>query len=448
VGGDPVGGDPVTGGRPVSRRTVLRGLGLAGLAAAAGCGAGDDRPPVRVAVVWSGDELRQFRRAAAGSGLRVSAVSLGDNAETLLRGGLAPALAPDVAILPQPTLIGTGAGLVDLRDVLTPPDVGEPWATLARDTGGVPRGVWYKATHKSLVWYRQDVFDRYGVTAPATWADWTGLCAELAGRGVTPLALGAGDGWVVTDWFENVLLARAPGPRSGLLDPATAARGWPDPADQEQVGAALRDLAEIWRPEWLPGGTERALQLQFGDSVLDVMARGRAAMVAGADFTYPVATRFAPADQVGCFLLPRPPRRAAAPVLVGGDLAVLFTGARPGGADFVRWLATPAAAAGWARSGGFVSLDRDVVDYPRVYGTILADLRSAKPLQYDLSDRLPPGGLGGGDGRRGLSWVLQEFLRALPRGRPDGPPTPAVAAGREAAVAAALARLAAAGRSG
>lgn len=287
----------MSGGRPVSRRTVLRGLGLAGLGAAAGCGTGSDET-VRVAVVWSGAELRAFRRAVddftAAFPYRVSVVSLGDNAEALLRGGLASAVAPDVAILPQPTLIGDGSRLVDLSPGSFTPDLTVPyrpdslWATLAADRDGRRRGVWYKATHKSLVWYRKDVFEDNGLTAPLDWKGWHEVCtSEAAGR-IAPLALGAADGWVLTDWFENMLLGRDP----DLLAPDLAAEGWPK--HEDTVRAALTDLAELfWQPAWLHGGTDRALLLQFGDSVLDVMARGRALMVAGADFTYTVARRFA-----------------------------------------------------------------------------------------------------------------------------------------------------------
>jgi alpha-glucoside transport system substrate-binding protein len=412
----------VSGGPPVSRRTVLRGLGLAGLGAAAGCGTGDDT--ARVAVVWSGAELRAFRRAVdaafpRGSGLRVSVVSLGDYAQTLLKGGLAPAVAPDVAILPQPTQIGDGRGLVDLDAAFRPGlpapyRPGSLWATLAADQGGRRRGVWYKATHKSLVWYRKDVFDRLGLAAPKDWPAWVGTCAELAAKGqVAPLALGAADGWVVTDWFENVLLGRYP----DLLD-RWATQGWRAEFAGE-VGDALRDLSELWSLDGaFPGGTDRALQLQFGDSVLDVMDRGQAAMVAGADFAYTVARSVVPDDHLGWFPFPRPPSAVDRPVLVGGDLAVLLTRAGDAGREVMQWLAEPRAAQGWAAEGGFVSLHGTVAGYPEAYrgpvAGIPGQVRAGSGTTYDLSDRLS-GPLAGGDGTRGLSWVLQRFLGDLGR---------------------------------
>lgn len=438
MSGDRTGGGPVGGGRAVSRRAVLGGLGLAGLGALAGCGTGGD-DTVRVAVVWSGVELQAFRRALASftaeSGLRVSVVSLGDNAEPLLAGGLAPAVAPDVAILPQPTPIGDGRRLADLGQVFVTggPDPYRPgslWATLATDRAGRRRGVWYKATHKSLVWYRRDVFADHGLHPPEDWASWVEMCGVLAGQGrIAPLALGAADGWVVTDWFENVLLGRHP----DLLD-QWAVRGWRDEYEGG-VRDALGDLAALWSTDGLfPGGTERALLLQFGDSVLDVMARGGAAMVAGADFAYPVAHPVVPDAQLGWFPFPRPSAQGPRPVLVGGDLAVLLAAAGDGGRRLIEWLAQPRAAQGWAAEGGFVSLHREVRRYPPAYrdtfGTIPTEVRVTSGTTYDLSDRLS-GRLAGGDGTRGLSWILQRFLSDL--GRPVT---------RPAAVATAMRRLA------
>lgn len=407
----------------VPRRAFLGGLGLGGLGLGgvglAGLGAsglltgcaddGDLLGTVRVAVVWSGAELAAFRDALRGftrdRRWAVSVVSLGDDAATLLTGRTARAVAPDVAVLPQPTLIRDSDRLEDLSGQPRPAGVAPMWNTLAEDRREVQRGVWFKTTHKSMVWYRPDVFAEHGLAPPATWSEWAELCDRLRRAGVTPLALGAADGWVLTDWFENVLLGRYPETFAALA----AGGRW----DSPQIRETLDVLARLWSPPGtFPAGPGRALLSQFGDSVLDVV-RDRAAMVLGADFAYPIARRFGPDRPLDWFPVPADPP-GAAPVLVGGDLAVLLRPAGSGGRQLIDWLAGPDAAAGWARAGGFVSLLPAVTDYPAVYRDLPARVRTGPALGYDLSDRLT-GRLAGGDGRRGLSWVLQGLLRGLGR---------------------------------
>lgn len=402
---------------PVSRRTVLAALGLPALGAVAGC-ADDLRGTVRVGVVWSGSELATFRRVlrrfTASQRWGVSVVSLGDDTSTLLAGRVARGVAPDVAVLPQPGLVAAGSARVEELPNLTPPGVSPRWRELA-SPGGRTRGVWYKATHKSLIWYRPDVFRRYGVTPPTDWDSWRRVREKFAAEGLAPLSVGAADGWVLTDWFENVLWG---------LDQVTyellaAGRGsW----DSSSVIRTLELLAEVWSPPGtLPGGPDRSLLVQFEDSVLDVAERGRAAMVLGADFMLPVVRRLAPgAPPVDWFPVPAPPG-GVAPVVVGGDLAVLLAGAGPGGRALVEWLARAEAARDWAAAGGFVSLREDVDDYPKQYRRQLLDeVRNGAPggLGFDLSDRLA-GSLSGGDGR-GLWRLLQRFLAELGRGGETG----------------------------
>jgi ABC-type glycerol-3-phosphate transport system substrate-binding protein len=403
---------------------VLAGLGLGAAGLLAGC-AGDSRGTVRVGVVWSGAELAEFRRAlrrfTAAEGWDVSVVSLGDDAAPLLAGQVARGFAPEVAILPQPGLV-TGADRLGDRledlSALPPPDGVSPlWRRLAEDRSGVLRGVWYKTTHKSLVWYRPDVFAGHGLAVPHTWSEWLALVRGLAAEGpLAPFGLGAADGWILTDLLENLLLGLDPGTFEGLV---TGAVAW----DAPPVRTALELLAALWSPPGaFPGGIRRALQTQFEDSMLDVVVRRDAAMVVGADSAYTVARQFArPVPPLRWFRVPAPPG-GRQPLLVGGDLAVLLRPASRGASRLIRWLAGADAARDWAADGGFVSLRPDVTTYPSQYGTALTrQVRDGGGAYgFDLSDRLPAGGLTGGDGK-GLWRILQRFLADLGRGIDPGP---------------------------
>jgi alpha-glucoside transport system substrate-binding protein len=99
----------------------------------------------------------------------------------------------------------------------------------------------FKLAHKSAVWYRPSVLRLVGLGPPKRWNDWLALNRALTQAGVRPLALAAGDGWVLTDFLENVLLATSPSTYRAL---AVADR--PRLSRQPAVGAALRLLGAMW----------------------------------------------------------------------------------------------------------------------------------------------------------------------------------------------------------
>ncbi|MGH3369106.1 MAG: ABC transporter substrate-binding protein, partial [Nocardioidaceae bacterium] len=243
------------------RRDALKALVASGLA---GCGDGRDR--IRVAVVWSGWELTQFRKVLrAFPGLNiwdVSVQSVGDDIEALLENRINETLAPDVALVPYPGLVADNLDrLVPLRRASATDSV---WDRLVTHDGAV-YGAWFKVAHKSLVWFREDPRD--AVPPQWNWGTWLERCRDLAARGTPPLSIGAADGWVLTDWFENVLLGLDPRVYRGL---AAGRELWRHP----MVRTTLERLGELWSiPGLLAGGPERARLTQFDQSVLDVFER-------------------------------------------------------------------------------------------------------------------------------------------------------------------------------
>jgi ABC-type glycerol-3-phosphate transport system substrate-binding protein len=307
----------------------------------------------------------------------------------------------------------------------------ESWRRLVRTTSAGPDlGVWFKVAHKSLVWYRKDIFDEHGLSPPDDVVEWLAVNQELVGLGIPPLAIGAADGWVLTDWFENLLLGldgatyrrlAAPAPGQSERDYAdTAARLWQQPS----VAEALRQLARLCTPadRMLPGGVDRALLMQFEDSLVDVFARGKAVMVPAADFATPVIEQHAASpEQVGVFRFPGQPN-GRKPLMVGGDLAVMPAPADEGGKAVLDWLAGPEAARIWARRGGYISplAAVDTAAYGSAFQQyyqrdLLADVRQlgGSPV-FDLSDQLT-GRLAGTDGQG--SWlILQDFFAVVGHG--------------------------------
>ncbi|RZU19863.1 alpha-glucoside transport system substrate-binding protein [Kribbella rubisoli] len=387
---------------PSSRRAFL---GAAGALLLTGCSSDvlGLRRAVRVAVSWSGQELRAFHKVLDGLGTLdypVEVVPLGDDISTAF--GARSTRRPDIVMLPQPGLVPRHlSDLEPMPDDLAPLGQARLWNELLTHNG-TTYGVPFKTAHKSAVWYRPSVFEQAGVQPPRLWSEWLTLNRTLTQAGITPLSLAAGDGWVLTDFLENVLLGIAPSVYVGL-----AAATDPRPSQQPQFGAALRLLGTMWSaPGVLAGGVKESLVQQFPDALIEVFGHRRAAMVLASDFAEPVVRSFAAdPDDIGLFTFPPMGPGAAAPVVVGGDVMVLPKPTRDDALDLVRRLSKPTAADPWIKEGGFL-VDGRVSGYtPELTRLAVQLTKPGEQLQFDLSDQL--GRLGD---INGLWRVLTDFL--------------------------------------
>ncbi|MFC3505728.1 extracellular solute-binding protein [Micromonospora krabiensis] len=391
----------------VRRRTLLRAVAAGTATVAAGCGG--ERRAVQVAVVWSGGELARFRQVVAGYGAPVHVISAGNDIDAFLRARHLAGTSPDVAILPRPGLVTEYARRGWLRPLAPAPGYAVPG-----DLGGLltddgqRHGVWVKAAHKSLFWHLPSVLPQ----PPGSWDELVALTRRLAararrGEGPAPLAIGAADGWVLTDWFENVLADLSPDGYDGLAGPDADWQGPP-------VRDALDRLAEIWSVDGaFPGGARRALLTQYEESVIQVVHSRRAVLVFEGDFVDDVVRRFRRGSPPSTFRFPGT-RPGGGPLIVGGDAAVALTAV---GADLAGWLTDPAAFRPWLRAGGYLSPNLTVP--PEGYADpmrrrLAGELRTAETLRFDLSDRLP-GPFTGSDGV-GIWRIMQDFFADVTAG--------------------------------
>src|SRR5207253_7811448 len=185
---------------------------------------------------------------------------------------------------------------------------------------------------------------------------------------------------------------------------------WTDPS----VKQALATLAEIFgRPDWLAGGAEGALNTTYEQSVSQVFGSpSRAAMVYEGNFVTNRLSEFVKgnvADQAAFFDFPTIGGRK--PLIIGGDVAVLFTN-NQAGKELIRFLAKPEAANMWARAGAFLSPNNNV-DLKAYSGDLTRasarQLTQAGTLRFDLSD-LQPSAFGATK-VQGMWKLLQDFLR-------------------------------------
>jgi alpha-glucoside transport system substrate-binding protein len=418
------------------RRTrTMPALLLGAALVLSGCGGGDDEPAVtgggddttpeasfegeeiEVAAVWSGEEQAAFEQVASAfeeqTGAEVTFTSTGDDIATVIGTRIQGGDPPDVAILPQPGLLADFAergALVPLGEDVAA-EVAENYAPVWEELGSVDGelyGVWFKAANKSTVWYRPDAFDQAGVAPPETWDEFISASRTLADSGVAPVAIAGGDGWTLTDWFENVYL-RVAGPEK-YTQLANHEIPWTDPS----VVTTLETLAQLWGEERLvAGGPQGALQTSFPQSVTDVFGSKEAAIVYEGDFVAGVISGETDAT-VGedALFFPFPAVEGSDPAVVGGgDVAVLMEESEAGQA-FLEFLAGPEAPAIWVGLGGFTTPNRnvDLAEYPdEISRQVAEQLVEAETFRFDLSDLAPPEF--GGTPSQGMWQILQDFLR-------------------------------------
>ncbi len=374
---------------------------------------------VLVAGVWSGAERARFakvlERFEQSTGAKVTfAYETRDIAKTI-KARLDLGCPPDVGLLPQPGLLADLARSGKLEPIggIAGKEVGANYGPSWRELGTVDGrlyGVWFKAANKSTFWYNRGLFRRAGVNGtPHSWQELGQIAARLRARGVVPFSLAGADGWTLTDWFENVYVRSAGLKRYSEL--AEHKIPWTHPS----VKRALSKLAEIFAtPEWLAGGTRGALATTFEESVRQVFAeRSRAAMLYEGGFVASeIASLRAGANHAGYFHFP-PIGRGSSPVVVGGDVAVLFEKSAHNEAAraLIRFLATPEAAEPWARSGGFISPNRrlDPSVYPDPTSRPLAKELVERPVRFDLSDVQPPAF--GATAGQGMWELLRDYLK-------------------------------------
>jgi len=369
---------------------------------------------VEVAAIWTGAEQASFRTVLdtfeRRTGATVRYTSGGDDLPALLNSRLAGGSPPDVALLGQPGVVAelarrgalvplTGPAAEAVADNYDP-----DWRELGT-VDGTLYGAYYKVSHKSVIWYRVDAFDQAGLAPPRTWAEHLAVTRTLTEAGVGTMAVPGADGWVLTDWFENVYLRLAGPQRYDQL--AEHAIPWTHPT----VVAALRLLRDYWAGERTI--QEGAYQLKFVQAVADVFgARPKSAMLYEGDFVTVEIGRLgtvALGDGARFFAWPAidgsPPM-----VITAGDQAVAMTD-RPAAMALIAFLASTEAAEIAAAQGGFLSANRhlDPAAYPDPTTRDLAEsLTTAEILRYDLSDLAPPAF---GAGTDASMWrLLQAFL--------------------------------------
>ncbi|MFQ6146813.1 ABC transporter substrate-binding protein [Streptomyces seoulensis] len=377
---------------------------------------------VTVAGVWSGSEQKNFQKVldafSAKTGAKTQFVSTGDNVSTVVGSKIEGGNAFDVVMVPQVGVLQQFAakGWLEPLSATVRQSVDADYAPVWKKYGSVKNtlyGLYFKAAHKSTVWYSPDALTQAGVKPPATYADMLKDGHTVSDSGLAAFSVAGQDGWTLTDWFENIYLSQA-GPDK--YDALAAHRlKWTDTS----VVKALGRLGELFKDKQLiAGGRQGALNTDFPGSVEKVFGpKPEAGMVYEGDFVAGVAhDQFGKTVGKDADFFPFPPVDGGkAPVVSGGDAAVVLKEGKntAAGMKLVEYLATPEAAAVWAKAGGFLSPNKNLDlksygdDVARATAKSLVD--AGDTVRFDMSDQAPAS-FGGTKGT-GEWKLLQDFLR-------------------------------------
>jgi alpha-glucoside transport system substrate-binding protein len=383
------------GRRPPRAIGLLLGLLLVASCAQAQPNVGG---PVRFLGAWEGTELDAFLAVLAPfeerTGVTVIYTATRDLARTL-DDALERGSPPDVAGIAGPAhlqeLASTGA-LRDLSSVIDLQTYKQEVAPTFIELGTVDGrlvGAFGKSTLKGLVWYNPATFRR---GTPHTFAE-LGQMAQtsLASRTSTRewcvgLESREASGWPATDWIELFLLHQA-----GLeVYDQWVAGELPWTADQ--VRRAFESYGQVVAEDAVYGGATGARETAFEEAggPLFTQPPGCLLMVQGSFMpSFFEADGWQPGTDFDFFPFPDINPDSTGEVIGAGDLLGLFSDA-PAAEELVRYLVGAEAQQIWVSSGGALSVNRAVDDYPN--DLVLREagmLSGAEHFRFDGSDRMP-----------------------------------------------------------
>jgi alpha-glucoside transport system substrate-binding protein len=372
---------------------------------------------ISIVGIWTGDEQKSFQAVIDGftkknPNVKVKYNPAGDNVPTVLGTAVEGGHPPDLAAIGQPGVVKQFQEKNALKPLdFARGDIAKNYPADFLKLGTIDGKLYsfvFKAANKSTVWYNVDAFKNAGVNPPATWDDFLNNAKTLKASGVPAYSLGGGDGWTLTDLFENLYLRQAGPDKYDQL--STHAIKWTDPS----VKTTLQSMGQVFSDTGnIAGGTSTALETDFPTSVSNVFTSSpKAAQVIEGDFVPGVvASKTKLKPKTGYDVYPFPQVGSGGEAVVGGGDSIAMFKDTPAGQAFVKYLASPEAAQIWAQRGGFSSPNKGVADsaYPDdITRTTATAIAKTKTFRFDMSD-LAPAAFGGTPGQ-GEWKILQDFL--------------------------------------
>ena len=421
-----------------NKRTLALLLVAALMAFVAGCGSSDDdksssgsgggtktsagnadvKGSISIVGIWVAQEQKNFQRVIDAfnkqyPNVKVKYNPAGDNTPTVLSTALSGGRPPDLASVGQPGLVKQFQKQGKLKDLeFARQDLEANFSEDVVKLGTIGGKIYSfipKGANKSTVWYNVEAFKNAGVEPPKTWDEFQQAAKTLKASGTPAYSLGAGDGWTLTDLFENIYIRSAGPDKYDQL--AEHKIKWTDPS----VKDALKTMSDVFSDTSnIVGGTSGALQADFPTSVSKVFVNpAKAAMVIEGDFVPGVVagkTKLKPGSGYNVFDFPSV-NDSQPTVVGGGDNLIMFKDS-PAAEAFVKFMASPEAGKTWVANGGVSSPNKNVPAsaYPDpITRETATKLAQAQTFRFDMSD-LAPAAFGGTPGQ-GEWKILADFLK-------------------------------------
>jgi alpha-glucoside transport system substrate-binding protein len=373
---------------------------------------------ILVTSLWGGAEEAAFQEVLAAfeeaSDITVEYEANRTDYQSVIRTRIQGGNPFDVAIIPGVGFfrqLATEGSLISLSELgIELGDIEGQFAPGLLDYGNVDDTQYAfmaKLNGKAAIFYDPQRFADLGVAPAETWDDLVTLTDDLKGAGATPWAVGAGDGWTLTDWFE-IMYIKEHGVEA--YDTLFSADGdWTDAT----VSATIERMASLLTEDNIDGGVEGALATLFVDAVAKVFSTSPSAeLYYGGSFVGGIATGVDvnPAlaglygTAIDWFPFPTIDGAGAGLVTFGGDQIAAMV-ADTDTAEFLQYMLSEEAGEVWAAAGTVIvpNTNVDPSTYPNVIMQQDAELiNAAEAIRFDGSDLLPGGDLGA---------VLQSALR-------------------------------------
>jgi alpha-glucoside transport system substrate-binding protein len=368
--------------------------------------------------IWVAQEQKNFQRVIDAFNKQYPNVHVkynpaGDNTPTVLSTALSGGRPPDLASVGQPGLVkqfesqGKLKPLDFAKSTITAnfsPDIVKLGTINGKIYSIIPKGA-----NKSTVWYNVAAFKNAGVQPATTWDQFIKDAGTIKASGTPAFAFGAGDGWTLTDLFENIYLRQAGAAKYDQLTNHTIK--WTDPS----VKTALTTMAAAFKdPSNIAGGVSGALQSDFPTAVSKVFVDpAKAAQIMEGDFVPGVvAGKTSLKPRTGYNVFDFPSVNGSQPAVVGGGDSLIMFKDSPASEAFVKFMASPEAGKVWVSQGGVSSPNKNVPAsaYPDPITRATArKLATAATFRFDMSD-LSPAAFGGTPGQ-GEWKILADFFK-------------------------------------
>jgi len=384
--------------------------GAPGSSAASSGGTANKRT-INVIANWGGGERAAFQKVidafTAKTGIPVN-YEQSRQIEALVRTRVAGGNPPDIIFDSRPGAIAEFAkagNLIPLdepvgKEILDPKALEAALGKSFIDLGRVDKtlyGFMFKADSKSTIWYKPPSLKAIDGTVPKTIDELYALADKYKAAGKVPFGSGGKDGWVLTDWFENIY-ARVATPKQYHDLFVTHKVSWTDPTVKKALGV----FAKIFgTPGYFPGGAQGIVGTAFTEGIAQTFGKspvsemfyegGFVGVIIGTDVNKDLKA----GTDYDFFTFPTVDPAFDSPITGGGDFAVMFKDS-PEGRSFMQYIATKEAADIYAATGN--GTPSKLVDGSKISNPLAKKLHEqvagASVFLFDGSD-LAPSALGG-----------------------------------------------------